>query len=172
MRRCSRRAHKRLSRLLTPLRSRGLKVRERDRARWQQKVLPFDMPWNYRNPSFPVGTMVSRTNDRLLSSRRHGWAARFATGDVRVNLGRSDWRRGRDSNSRSPCEDAGFQDRCIQPLCHLSVVIVGAVWTGGIVPDSDPHCRWAREARANATPIPRLGCPSGFLEGCEAARGR
>jgi hypothetical protein len=32
------------------------------------------------------------------------------------------WRRGRDSNSRSDCSDAGFQDRCIQPLCHLSVI--------------------------------------------------
>jgi hypothetical protein len=30
------------------------------------------------------------------------------------------WRRGWDSNPRSPCGDAGFQDRCIQPLCHLS----------------------------------------------------
>jgi hypothetical protein len=30
------------------------------------------------------------------------------------------WRRGRDSNPRSPLSDAGFQDRCNQPLCHLS----------------------------------------------------
>ena len=30
------------------------------------------------------------------------------------------WRRGWDSNPRSSCEDAGFQDRCNQPLCHLS----------------------------------------------------
>jgi hypothetical protein len=29
-------------------------------------------------------------------------------------------RRGRDSNPRYPCGYVGFQDRCIQPLCHLS----------------------------------------------------
>jgi site-specific DNA recombinase len=35
------------------------------------------------------------------------------------------WRRGWDSNPRSSCEDAGFQDRCNRPLCHLS-----AMWSG------------------------------------------
>jgi hypothetical protein len=30
------------------------------------------------------------------------------------------WRRGWDSNSRVPWRTSGFQDRCIQPLCHLS----------------------------------------------------
>jgi hypothetical protein len=30
------------------------------------------------------------------------------------------WRRGRDSNPRYPCGYNGFQDRRIQPLCHLS----------------------------------------------------
>jgi hypothetical protein len=44
---------------------------------------------------------------------------RFRTGpDLR-----SRWRRGGDSNSRKACAFAGFQDRCIQPLCHLSVPI-------------------------------------------------
>ena|ERR1700730_7931520 len=33
------------------------------------------------------------------------------------------WWRGWDSNPRSDRSDAGFQDRCIQPLCHLSDVI-------------------------------------------------
>jgi hypothetical protein len=31
------------------------------------------------------------------------------------------WRRGRDLNSRSPCEDSGFQDRHVRPLRHPSV---------------------------------------------------
>ena len=30
------------------------------------------------------------------------------------------WRIGWDSNPRTPRRVAGFQDRCIQPLCHLS----------------------------------------------------
>ena len=30
------------------------------------------------------------------------------------------WRRGGDSNPRTSCDVAGFQDRCNQPLCHLS----------------------------------------------------
>ena len=37
------------------------------------------------------------------------------------------WRRGRDSNPRRACTLAGFQDRCIQPLCHLSVKTVQIV---------------------------------------------
>ena len=31
------------------------------------------------------------------------------------------WRRGRDSNSGRGCPLDGFQDRCIKPLCHLSI---------------------------------------------------
>ena len=38
------------------------------------------------------------------------------------------WRRGRDSNPRTGRPVAGFQDRCIQPLCHLSEDSLG---TGG-----------------------------------------
>src|SRR3954467_14848033 len=33
---------------------------------------------------------------------------------------RADWRRGRDSNPRYPCEYAAFRVRCFQPLSHLS----------------------------------------------------
>jgi hypothetical protein len=45
-------------------------------------------------------------------------ASKIAPGDF-VELVTS-WRRGWDSNPRSDRSDAGFQDRCIQPLCHLS----------------------------------------------------
>ena len=41
------------------------------------------------------------------------------------------WRRGRDSNSRRAFTLAGFQDRCIQPLCHPSAT--GANLTGNSV---------------------------------------
>jgi hypothetical protein len=34
------------------------------------------------------------------------------------------WRRGRDSNPRYPFGYAGFQDRCHQPLGHLSSKII------------------------------------------------
>ena len=33
------------------------------------------------------------------------------------------WRRGRDSNPRYPFGYAGFQDRCHQPLGHLSAIV-------------------------------------------------
>jgi hypothetical protein len=33
---------------------------------------------------------------------------------------RRSWRRVRDSNPRSACALAGFQDQCNQPLCQLS----------------------------------------------------
>ena len=32
------------------------------------------------------------------------------------------WRRGQDSNLRSPLGDTGFQNQRIKPLCHPSVV--------------------------------------------------
>ena len=35
------------------------------------------------------------------------------------------WRRGGDSNPRWACTHAAFRVRCIQPLCHLSGVVVG-----------------------------------------------
>src|SRR5207248_190060 len=43
----------------------------------------------------------------------------------------------RDSNSRYPCRYAGFRDRCLQPLGHLSkskTVKLGAVrsWVNGV----------------------------------------
>ena len=31
------------------------------------------------------------------------------------------WRRGRDLNSRTPCEVSGFQDRHVRPLRHPSI---------------------------------------------------
>ena len=33
------------------------------------------------------------------------------------------WRRGRDSNSGWGRPHDGFQDRCIKPLCHLSIYV-------------------------------------------------
>jgi hypothetical protein len=53
------------------------------------------------------------------------------------------WRRGRDSNSRGSCEPSGFQDRCIQPLCHLSVPVESAGCVNSI--------RLAGESRARLT---------------------
>ena len=35
---------------------------------------------------------------------------------------RSFWRKGWDSNPRYPCRHAGFQDRCLKPLGHPSVL--------------------------------------------------
>jgi hypothetical protein len=37
------------------------------------------------------------------------------------------WRRGRDLNSRTPCEVSGFQDRHVRPLRHPSVLSFQAV---------------------------------------------
>ena len=39
---------------------------------------------------------------------------------VMVRCGEGKWRRRRDSNPRWTFTHAGFQDRCIQPLCHPS----------------------------------------------------
>ena len=37
------------------------------------------------------------------------------------------WRKGWDSNPRCPCRHAGFQDRCLKPLGHPSVLGVEAL---------------------------------------------
>src|ERR1700680_5125770 len=36
--------------------------------------------------------------------------------------GKGRWRKGWDSNPRYPCRHAGFQDRCLKPLGHPSVL--------------------------------------------------
>ena len=38
----------------------------------------------------------------------------------KLQIENNNWRRERDSNPRSLCRLNGFQDRRIQPLCHLS----------------------------------------------------
>ena len=53
------------------------------------------------------------------------------------------WRRGWDSNPRAPCEAAGFQDRCIQPLCHLSVFFGELSCTGAADRFSSGTCNRA-----------------------------
>ena len=44
-------------------------------------------------------------------------SAETAANGVRIYV--PGWRAGWDSNPRRACTLAGFQDRCIQPLCHL-----------------------------------------------------
>jgi hypothetical protein len=39
-----------------------------------------------------------------------------------------DWRKGWDSNPRYPCRHAGFQDRCLKPLGHPSVIGSSITW--------------------------------------------
>ena len=41
-------------------------------------------------------------------------------------ISNKNWRRGRDSNPRYPCEYAAFRVRCFQPLSHLSAGLVRA----------------------------------------------
>ncbi len=61
------------------------------------------------------------------------------------------WRKGWDSNPRYPCRYAGFQDRCLKPLGHPSVLLV----------------QWSKQStvarptglRSRVTPLPRI-CPN------------
>ena len=43
------------------------------------------------------------------------------TKKARLKTDYYNWRRGRDSNSGWDRSHDGFQDRCIKPLCHLSI---------------------------------------------------
>ena len=48
------------------------------------------------------------------------WRMSLVGGSSTPGHGRQGWRRERDSNPRYPFRYAGFQDRCHQPLGHLS----------------------------------------------------
>jgi hypothetical protein len=63
--------------------------------------------------------------------------------------GAQGWRRGRDSNPRGTCIPGGFQDRCLQPLGHLSRAIsLAANWESG-PRVGDPGCRAASRRRSS-----------------------
>jgi hypothetical protein len=62
------------------------------------------------------------------------------------------WRRGWDSNPRWYRYHAGFQDRCIQPLCHLS-----KRQNRSLLRLFNTTLRGVRSARRNTLPQP---CPS------------
>ena len=55
--------------------------------------------------------------------REIGFGGRFSNKKSARFQGTSynNWRRGRDSNSGWDRSHDGFQDRCIKPLCHLSI---------------------------------------------------
>jgi AraC-like DNA-binding protein len=92
----------------------------------------------------------------------------------------SEWRRGRDSNPRYPCEYAAFRVRCFQPLSHLSrpalagflremvakpLTHLAPVW---------PECRWGRPHRADGvrgTPVFAERRDSGNLHAAQALPG-
>ncbi len=54
----------------------------------------------------------------LLRTRAAASSVKSAAVGVRSSVLK--WRMGWDSNPRDPCEPAGFQDRCLQPLGHPS----------------------------------------------------
>lgn len=65
-----------------------------------------------------------------LNHEKSSTASRYFRGFVDEGMTWSAvWRRGRDLNSRSPCEDSGFQDRHVRPLRHPSIPCV---------PDQEP----------------------------------
>ena len=55
---------------------------------------------------------------RIMGSRDELIRVLVSSNGVRTSVPR--WRRGWDSNPRGACTPAGFQDRCIRPLCHPS----------------------------------------------------
>jgi len=52
---------------------------------------------------------------------------------TRDKLGLLLWRRGWDSNPRDPCEPDSFQDCSLQPLGHLSIVVITAYTLGRLL---------------------------------------
>ncbi len=78
----------------------------------------------------PLGHLSGRRQDTGLCGREgEAWLADSETGKCQVRPRISSihpsvvarvWRRGRDSNPRGTCAPGGFQDRCLQPLGHLS----------------------------------------------------
>jgi hypothetical protein len=80
--------------------------------------------WSSCIPAFTSTRAQWVTQPQFLRRRNNGLSPHDSDPanppSLRCARARCFWRRGRDSNSRSDCSDAGFQDRCIQPLCHLS----------------------------------------------------
>ena len=80
-----------------------------DLAFWASPSAYLRLPKSYGSNSFP----------RVRTSAR-GFKQKKDLIFIRSFL--LDWRRGRDSNSGWGRPHDGFQDRCIKPLCHLSMV--------------------------------------------------
>jgi site-specific DNA recombinase len=67
-----------------------------------------------------VRIIGSKSN--LLQTLTAAAGVKSATPGVRSSVLK--WRMGWDSNPRDPCEPAGFQDRCLQPLDHPSAIVI------------------------------------------------
>ncbi|CAH2402125.1 hypothetical protein MES4922_30499 [Mesorhizobium ventifaucium] len=71
--------------------------------------------------------VVNRRRSRLFRPRPWLFPAYKRVGDCRARTLRAfdtcHWRREWDSNPRWACTHAGFQDRCLKPLGHPSIVI-------------------------------------------------
>ena len=61
---------------------------------------------------------------------------------------------GWDLNPRTPCDVAGFQDRCIQPLCHPSVKADILVEGGNVVKLGESPLKLS--IRKNPLPYPPI----------------
>ena len=78
------------------------------------------------DPPRVVEHMDLRRGKRLGNCRHFSHKSSFCalllaqTKSAHLKKGERLWRTGWDSNPRRACTLAGFQDRCIQPLCHLS----------------------------------------------------
>jgi hypothetical protein len=97
--------------------------------------------FNFTSDSLSAFTRIRRWRPQLRNSgiviARGRCGSRFCSGHRKLKanptfakrrekiscVNRKVWRRGRDSNPRYPFGYAGFQDRCHQPLGHLSGVI-------------------------------------------------
>src|SRR5256885_116858 len=78
----------------------------------------------------PVVAHLTRKDNHIVRLELPGYKPYEAT----LTRGVSGW----DSNPRGSCEPSGFQDRCIQPLCHLSAVDAVARLSFYQAADTDP----------------------------------
>ena len=73
---------------------------------------------------------------RIMGSKSRLLQALVANGSVNsVPIQGLKWRKGWDSNPRYPCGHAGFQDRCLKPLGHPSILC----WSGAARSHASPR---------------------------------
>ena len=95
-------------------------IHGRSRDRRYLRPLTVAAPYPLPPETSPCTKPNSRGMRSTRTARTTSKGSTISTYRFAGTMRQAKWRRGWDSNPRTGSTVAGFQDRCIQPLCHLS----------------------------------------------------